>query len=72
MKENYLRTAKNGVQTSEGFIPHREHPLGFMMPVKTTYDQTIRQWHRFYPDPKKDGNGNYVYALPGGMEFMGG
>lgn len=56
-------------RTSEGYIPHRRHPMGFFMPVKLDLDMRNRH-HGLCPPLRRDGR--LVYALPGGGEFLGG
>jgi hypothetical protein len=56
-------TTKQGTQTSQGFIPHLER-YGIWLPVKVTVTQCPVQVHPVTQ------NGKYVYALPGGGEYV--
>ncbi len=62
------RTIPGHVETTEGLLPYRKHPkLGFDMPVKIIPTRT-RVGHLRRPLVNK--LGQYVYALPGGGEFV--
>ena len=65
------RTAKNGTITSEGFIEHKEHPLGYSMPVlliiRSQSPADLDEPQR----PKRTLRGQYMYALPGGGIWRG-
>ena len=49
----------------EGFIPHREHRCGFIMPVAIT----IHRHASGLPLPVRYGNA-YEWVLPGGRRYV--
>lgn len=65
-------TQKEGVQTSEGFIPHRAHPEnGIDMPVLVRFalqeDRRGGRHMAHYPVPDRHpATGTLMYATPGG------
>jgi hypothetical protein len=75
------RTELGGTATTEGFIPHREVPIGdmgvvFFAPVKIEVNTDGRPaTGRPYgdtnlaPTPQRR-HGGFVYALPGGADYI--
>ncbi len=70
MKEDIRKVT--GTQTSEGMIPHREHPIytGLMMPIKLAIPTQgpIAPWNE--PFAPLRFAGKLVWALPGGGEYI--
>jgi hypothetical protein len=65
-----LNTIIGATETSEGIIPHKKHAAGFDMPVKLDVKNTIGVKPILEPQrPKRDKNGNLVYAMPGGLNY---
>jgi len=56
------RTQAGGTRTSEGWIPHHQHPSGFLLPVCVTWTGDK------LPKPMRR-HGQLIYRLPGGGEY---
>lgn len=66
----------NETKTSEGPVPHIfEQRTGYVFPVKLDFssvtfgdEKAMTNLNSLMP-PKRDAEGNLVYAVPGGSEF---
>ena len=59
-----------GTMTKFGFIPHKKHPKGFLMPVKLKIRHRARTaYYDEFQEPLME-SGCLVYALPGGGEYV--
>lgn len=64
-------TIKGGTMTAEGFVQHKLHPAGFLMPVRlnTRNKKNSPAAITEKQHPAKDEAGNYVYVMPGGVDY---
>lgn len=74
MNAGPTKTLKTGTWTTDGFVPHYKltrdgEDLHLPVKVNLRKGASVAELSMF-PTPMRDGNGHYIYALPGGGAYV--